>query len=253
MIVTHYEQGSPDWHHARCGVRTASRFGDVMAMKPEQWRVLAAGGSTKKVCATREEADEIVASAVKAVYTVEHEPEVPYAAYQEYLLEQACEIITGVFDDGQDVSTFWIDRGHELEPDARRYYEFVTGRRSEECGLILTDDRQVGASVDGLVDEDPEGPGQNEIKCLKRTNHTRIVLEDKVPDAFIPQIQGQMFVTGRAWCDFIAYHPTAPVPGFIRRVYRDEVYMARLQKCLDRFNADLSAMVERLTELREAA
>lgn len=249
MIVTHYEQGSPDWHHARCGVRTASRFKDVLATAPAKWRVLRANGGTAKLCASEEEAQAVVDAAVKAKYTIQHEPPAPLAAYRDYLLEQACEIVTGVFDDGDGFSNFWMERGHELEPDARAWYEFVTGRTVRTCGLILTDDQQVGASVDGLVEDD----GEVEIKCLKRTNHMAIVLANEVPEEHIPQIQGQLYVTGRAWCDFIAYHPLAPVPGFVKRVERDEVYIARLKQGLAQFNRDLDAMVANMRDLQEAA
>lgn len=245
MRITNYEQGSPDWHHARCGVRTASRFGDVMAISPEKWRVVRSTGTLVKVFDSAEAAND----AAGTKYIVEHVPAEPLKAYNDYLLEQAQEIITGVFDEADGWSSFWTDRGLELEPRARKYYEFITGNTSTECGLILTDDGSAGASVDGLVGDD----GQNEIKCLKRTNHVEILLADEVPEKFIPQIQGQLFVTGRKWCDFISYHPDAHIQGFIKRVERDEVYIARLKSALDRFNKDLDAMIERLLAMKEAA
>ena len=31
MKISTYEQGSPEWHAARCGIATASGFADVLA------------------------------------------------------------------------------------------------------------------------------------------------------------------------------------------------------------------------------
>jgi exodeoxyribonuclease (lambda-induced) len=186
------------------------------------------------------------AQATTAHWHVEREPAKPLQAFEDYLIEQGQEIVTGKFDDGEGWSSFWTERGLELEPHARNAYELLTGLKSDECGLILTDDEQYGASVDGLVEEDPEGPGQNEIKCFHRKKHARIVLFDEIPEEVIVQIQGQMFVTGRAWCDFISYHPDAHIPLYVKRIYRDAGYHEKLEKGLRYFSAALDELVAKM-------
>ena len=46
-----------------------------------------------------------------------------------------------------------MERGNELEPQARAYYELVTDNDVEEVGLILND-IGAGCSPDGLIGDD---------------------------------------------------------------------------------------------------
>jgi predicted phage-related endonuclease len=164
-------------------------------------------------------------------------------ARDNYMAELAEEILTGLLDDDAQFSSFWMNRGNEIEPTARKWYAFITGNQVKEAGLIYFDEsRRIGASVDGLIGDD----GNAEIKCLKRFNHTKILLSDEVPQEYLDQIQGQMLVTGRAWCDFIAYHPGAFIEGYIQRVERDKPYIANLQFMLDKFLVELEEMVAKL-------
>jgi predicted phage-related endonuclease len=137
-----------------------------------------------------------------------------------------------------------MTRGNELEPLARKYYQFESGHKVVETGLIMTDAQDCGASLDGLVGDD----GTIEIKCLKRINHTRIVLADEVPEDYLPQIQGGLKITGRAWCDFVAFHPEAPVDGYIIRVERDENMIGALSLALSRFHDQVNRYIRILTE-----
>ena len=96
--------------------------------------------------------------------------------------------------------------------------------------------------MDGLIGKD----GNAEIKCLKRINHTQILLSDEVPQEYIDQIQGQMLVTGRGWCDFIAYHPGAYIEGYVQRVERNEPFIKYLHFRLKEFISELDEMVSKL-------
>ena len=96
------------------------------------------------------------------------------------------------------------------------------------------DDRKLfGASPDGLIGED----GLIEIKCPIASTMCGYLLENKLPTEYFPQIQGQLFITGRKWCDFVAYYPG--LRPLILRVVRDEVFIGKLASSLEIFCREL--------------
>lgn len=95
-------------------------------------------------------------------------------------------------------------RGNELEPEAREYYELLTGNTVSEVGFILDDSEEFGCSPDGLV-----GSSSGlEIKC-PADNTMLGYIEDPMKGVkrYWQQIQGCMMITGRSTWDFLAYHP----------------------------------------------
>jgi len=48
-----------------------------------------------------------------------------------------------------------------------------------------------------------------------------------LPSKYIPQVQGQLWITGREWCDFVAYHPDMTI--LLVRVERDQKYIDKLE------------------------
>lgn len=118
----------------------------------------------------------------------------------------------------------WMARGIELEPEARAVYAEMTGAAVAQTGLVYLDDaRMVAASPDGLIG----AHGLLEIKCPMLDTHLGYLESARVPAAHVPQVQGQLWVTGRRWCDFFSYHP-AHAPLMIR-VARDEAYIDKLR------------------------
>lgn len=119
----------------------------------------------------------------------------------------------------------WTERGNELEPEARAMYELTAGVDVVETGFIKA--FGVGCSPDGLVGDD----GLVEIKCLSPQKHVLALAyvqkHAKPPSDYVAQIQGQMYVTGRQWCDLYFYHPALP-PTWIR-AYRDDKWIDTLQ------------------------
>lgn len=125
----------------------------------------------------------------------------------------------------------FVERGKDLEAEAVRLYEFTTGNTADVVGFCTTDDGQIGASPDRLIGEE----GQLEIKCPSPQTHVGYLLEGLDKD-YIPQIQGQLYVTGRKWCDFFSYHPSMP-PVRVR-VERNASYIEILSEALSTFNAE---------------
>lgn len=112
-------------------------------------------------------------------------------------------------------------RGTDLEPEARAYYELVTGNGVEEVGFILDNSGEFGCSPDGLV-----GDGGLEIKCPAAHNHVEWARKKVCPSKHFAQVQGCMWITDRKWWDFMSYHPD--MKPFIVRVERDEEFITQL-------------------------
>lgn len=129
---------------------------------------------------------------------------------EKYARTLAAEkIANGEIDQWQ--GNYHTDRGHELEDGAVKAYNFNSGEDDvERVGFVTDDDVTVGCSPDGLVGKD----GLIEIKCLKAETHIETVLyykkHGKAPTTYFSQVQGQMMITGRKWCDLFFYYPTLP-------------------------------------------
>lgn len=138
-----------------------------------------------------------------------------------------------------------MDRGIELEPLARAAYSMGNDYKVIEIGLAyLNDLRLVSASPDALVGKN----GLLEIKCPKAETMIDYLLNQKVPTVYIPQIQGQLWITDREWCDFYAYHPD--FDPLLIRVERDENYIAGLAAALNQFIKRMLMLRKRLAPER---
>lgn len=136
--------------------------------------------------------------------------------------------------------TRWMMRGHDLEEEAVRAYEFQTDQKTEPGGFITDDAAVIGASPDRLVGVD----GLLEIKCPAEHTHVGYMTTREVEAEKLPQIQGQLLVTGRKWVDLMSYHPE--LPRVVVRVERDEKYISLLSIALFEFVAELRATLEQL-------
>ena len=135
-----------------------------------------------------------------------------------------------------------MQRGNELEPDARTAYEFIKDVTVNEVGFCLHDNKLIGVSPDGLIGED----GGIEIKCPKETTHISYLDNGGLPLIYKPQVQGSMWVTGRKWWDFMSYHPV--LPPLIIRVYRDEDYISKMENGIVKFSEDMIILEKKLKE-----
>ena len=158
-----------------------------------------------------------------------------------YMRRLVAEWLAGVPVDNEQ-SSFWMERGSELEDEARSRYEFDTGNEVEQVGFIAADG--YGCSPDGLVGEN----GMLEIKCPKASTMVEYYCLDGVPGKYIPQLQGQLWVAQRQWVDFFAYHPK--LHPLRRRVVPDEDYIAKMEKLVMAFNAKLAETCVELAGLR---
>lgn len=131
-----------------------------------------------------------------------------------------------------------MERGCKLEPRARDVYTEKSGHDVREVGIVyLDEDKRIAASPDGLIGLE----GGLEIKCPLPHNHMKYVQDGVVPTQYVPQVQGNLWVTGRDWWDFVSYAPEIANDShiMIHRVYRDESYIRRLRDEVLRFVEEL--------------
>ncbi len=198
MQILDCEQNSPEWFAARLGIPTSSQFKDVMARSPKG----NAPGATQKT----------------------------------YMRKLAGEHITGKQMD--NYSNAQMERGHEMEDEARKFYAFMTDNKPVQVGFIRNGDK--GCSPDSLIGEQ----GMLEIKTKAPHLLIEWIEKDQFPPEHKAQCQGQLWVAEREWLDIIAYWPDMPL--FVKRAYRDKDYIEKLSGEVKRFNIELAQMVERL-------
>lgn len=153
-----------------------------------------------------------------------------------YMYKLAGEIISSEL--AENFTTPAMERGHEMEILARIKYEFDTFSEVEQVGLCVNDG--AGASSDGLVGVD----GCIEIKSKAPHILIDVLLKKEMPPEHKPQVQGQLMVLEREWCDFVAYYTGMPM--FVKRIYRDEDYIDNLKGELTSFKAELSSLVNQV-------
>lgn len=137
-----------------------------------------------------------------------------------------------------------MENGQELEEYAREHYQITQDCSVEKVGFIKRND-WVGSSPDSLVDDN----GLLEIKCPIPSTHIENILKAKMPTCYIPQIQGQLWVTERKWCDWISYCPTVKNrPFFSIRILRDEKYINVLEIAVEQFVTELKEMIKKINE-----
>lgn len=163
-----------------------------------------------------------------------------------YLMKLAGEILTG--EPAESYSNAHMERGHVMEAEARTLYAFREDVDPEIVGFIRNGPK--GCSPDSLIG----AAGMMEAKSKLPHLHLECLLRDDMPPEHVAQVQGQLWVAEREWCDLVVYWPGLPL--VVRRAYRDEAYIRTLAEAVDVFNADLAEIVEkvrRIGGMREAA
>lgn len=122
----------------------------------------------------------------------------------------ALERVTGKSHDSSYESRT-MRRGAETEPIAIRAYEARFGVFLEPVGFVAHDTLAAGCSPDGLSDE-----GGAEIKCPEMSAHYDYV-RGGLPQAYRLQCIHGLWITGRAWWDFVSFHPDFPEPLRLKR------------------------------------
>lgn len=223
-------QRSEGWFQERAGRVTASRFAEAIATK----RVLLS------------ESEEVVETNGKPrIKRVKHYGEASTDTRKRYLRDIVAELLSG--QSKPESSGKALAWGRSVEAQARAAYELETGRMVVDAPFLLHPDFDfIGASPDGLIGDD----GGIEIKCPHDMQVHIDTLQHGMPDDHMAQVQGGMFVTGRAWWDFVSYDPRQAEPYrlYIQRIARDPAYIATLQDGLIRFWGEVQEAVATLKQ-----
>lgn len=177
------DQRSPEWFKERCGKITASRIDAVMA-KPK-------GKNTY--------------SATRA----------------NYKAQLVLERITGE-EKGSNFQTKAMERGTELEPEARWAYNSKFDVVAEPQGFIQHPTiPNAGCSPDGFVGDE----GMIQIKCPYPANHIEWLTSGAVPTEHRKQMAMELSCCPeRKWSDFVSYCPDMPphLQLFVARLKRED-------------------------------
>ena len=133
------------------------------------------------------------------------------------------------YDLSDNFSNEDTERGNQLEILAINAYELRTCKKVKAVGFIQMNDN-AGCSPDGLVDDD----GLVEVKCKNDVNYLRAVVDKKIDKGYIYQMQMQMLVSGRKWCDFIDFNPNYKNGLLITRITADPVIQEEILLGIER-------------------
>jgi len=162
----------------------------------------------------------------------------PSKQAEKYMFQLAGERIVGKSEETYQNAN--MIRGVEMEAEAVSFYELTTGKTVVKVGLCR--EERYAASPDGFVDDD----GLIEIKCPLISTQVSYLLKNKLPSEYFQQVQGQLFITGRKYEDFISYFPG--LNPLVVRVFPDKEFHVLLKTQLDLFCDELEEITNKLKE-----
>ena len=167
------------------------------------------------------------------------------ASRRNYKIQLVSERLTG--EKQETYINQAMQDGIDREQFARDRYVQQFGE-VEEVGFVKHPTLEAGASPDGMVGDD----GIIEIKCPMGSTHTETLMTQDIPSKYIPQVQFQLLVTGRKWCDFVSYNPMFPehLQVFVKRIEADPVYQKELEMEVKQFLGEVDDVINKLKEIK---
>lgn len=153
-----------------------------------------------------------------------------------YMLKLIGERMTG--EPTESYTNVHMERGKVMEEEARNFYAFQTDNEPELVGFIRNGEK--GCSPDSLIDTN----GLLEIKTKLPHLQLAVLLAGELPSEHKAQVQGQIWIAEREWCDFVSYWPSLPL--FVTRVYRDEEYIKELSAEVEKFLSEMNDLQEQI-------
>ena len=164
----------------------------------------------------------------------------PATGMKTYAYELIAEALIG--EQADSGGGEFMARGTEMEPEAVAWYELHRDVDTQTVGFCTTDDGEVGCSPDRLVGDD----GLLEIKCPSAKVFVATMMGEN-EHAHRCQVQGQMWVTGREWCDLVIYNPV--LPPMVTRHTVDPEWVAAFESALATFQGILVSGAVKLRDL----
>lgn len=213
-------QGTPEWLEARVGFVTASRCGDVIAMKKP----------TKNQNTPPEEMKARADYRMELI--VERLTKLPYPQYVSWEMQ-------------------W---GIDHESEARVAYEIQQDVLVDTVGFVQHPTMPLfGASPDGLVGDD----GLIQIKCPNTRTHLEWTRGGfaAIPVEHLAQMIAELACTERKWCDFVSFDPRLPehLQLFVYRYVPDPKFVTAVERDVDLFNREIESELLALPQPRVLA
>ena len=167
----------------------------------------------------------------------------PSKTAETYMMELLAEKLTG------ETKPFFENDamrwGTETEPQARAMYELKSGYDVKEVAFIEYNEF-IGVSPDGLIAD----KGMLEIKCPTTITQVKRALTDDYSKDYYTQIQCQLWVAEREWCDFVSFDPRLDVDAgyLLQRVSRDDEFIKNMKTKSYDFIERMNGFHERLTK-----
>jgi hypothetical protein len=183
-----------------------------------------------------------------------------------YIYEKLDEWATGIIEENGFKGNDATDWGLANEPEAIGLYQIIKGYKVDLCGFE-TYSESFGGSPDGKVNAD----GIIEIKCpYVGSNHMALMdLESadqfkKFYKKYYTQIQSNLFVTQKEWCDFVSFNPRPKIELLqmkIIRIYRDEAMIKEIDQRVElatevlteRFEYMINKNIELFNSIKKAS
>jgi len=170
------------------------------------------------------------------------------------------KVLANFGDYPENITSMAMERGTELEPEARAEYIAETFNDVQEVGFVDYESLRAGCSPDGVVyyttniinDEIWEDGQIKKIKpkkyiCIDRTVIDKIIeikcpgiknyikmAKGKIPMQYLVQMQYNMLITGAKSCDFVIYHPNMRL--VIKNIKPDEQMQKDIVAVLEKLN-----------------
>ena len=137
-----------------------------------------------------------------------------------------------------------MQRGIELEAEARTIYEFENDVEVKQIGFIEYN-AHAGISPDGNIALENWGI---EIKAHNDKVYTQLAIHNKIDTKYLNQIQMQLFVTGWNWIDFVAYNPNYKKTMYTKRIVPNK---EKFEKIALGLNAGEILLREKIQKMEE--
>ncbi len=167
------------------------------------------------------------------------------AGYRNYQAQLVCERLTG--EPTETYVSPAMQHGIDTEDEARAAYMARNAVIVDQTGFVRHPKLEAGCSPDGLVGDD----GLIEIKCVQPATALDLLESKKVPTDHYNQIQWQLAVTGRDWCDYVVYQPKLPerLRLNVIRVIRNQADILHMTEKVEKFLEEVRRKTKALKEM----
>jgi hypothetical protein len=140
--------------------------------------------------------------------------------------------------------TYWMERGVNLEEEARRWFQVEVGK-TRTIGFIEDDLGMLGFSPDCLIEDIPV-----ELKCPKPSTHIQWVLAGELPSDHKAQCHFALAITQQPYMWFMSYCPE--VEPLLIKVEADN-YTATMVSQMGAYETEFKSAYKRITGIDYAA